>query len=444
MRRDIGISIVPQGDTTTKRGASTFSISFSYPKRLTATAVVQALVSKFEDENTVLQSKQQTVLSGFFGDELTGARANMEKLSQQLTKFRNDNQGRLPEQSQMNMSNLQSLQAQVLGINDQLNRLATDRVRLEAQRSTLQNQLQLAESMAQDIPGPSLFSTPALRQNEELVTLNKEIDAGDLRLQQLLQQYQPTYPDVRNLSSQLDILKKRRDDLDAKLAKDRADDAAKPKEAVKKPTNYQAEQNKYNVQGQLDQTNALLRNNDTDRDLKIKELDKYNKEIEAYRAKLAATSSIEAAYADLQREYANAGQVYQDMLHKKEITTQNGELIQRKATESLEVLDPPSVPTKPTKPNRIEYVAIGFAISLVLGLAVAGVQEAKDTSVKNLKDVRAYTNAPVLSSIPLIENPLLVKRKRRIAYLIWSAAVIVGLLAVGISSFYYLTVIKNS
>ena len=36
-------------------------------------------------------------------------------------------------------------------------------------------------------------------------------------------------------------------------------------------------------------------------------------------------------------------------------------------------------------------------------------QEMKNTSLKNLKDVRAYTNLPVLSSIPLLENALLVQ-----------------------------------
>jgi hypothetical protein len=44
---------------------------------------------------------------------------------------------------------------------------------------------------------------------------------------------------------------------------------------------------------------------------------------------------------------------------------------------------------------------------------LAAAKEVKDASLKNLKDVRAYTNLPVLSSIPLLENALLVRRKRR-------------------------------
>ena len=81
----------------------------------------------------------------------------------------------------------------------------------------------------------------------------------------------------------------------------------------------------------------------------------------------------------------------------------------------------------------------GAAGAFILGLALAGFQEAKDTSLKNLKDVRAYTNVPVLCSIPLLENTMLVRRKRRLAYLAWSAAVIIGILAVSSSLYYHYT-----
>jgi len=108
------------------------------------------------------------------------------------------------------------------------------------------------------------------------------------------------------------------------------------------------------------------------------------------------------------------------------------------------VLDPPSLPTNPSKPNRWEIVGAGIGISFMLGIALAGVQEARDTSLKNLKDVRAYTNLPVLSSIPLLENTLLVKRKRRITYMLWSAALLIGIIAISAALFYYFTVTKNA
>jgi hypothetical protein len=77
--------------------------------------------------------------------------------------------------------------------------------------------------------------------------------------------------------------------------------------------------------------------------------------------------------------------------------------------------------------------AIGFAV----GLMFAGAREMKDTSLKNLKDVRAYTKLPILGSIPLLENDLVVRRRRRLAWLAWSTACLLGFVIMSGSVVYY-------
>ena len=69
--------------------------------------------------------------------------------------------------------------------------------------------------------------------------------------------------------------------------------------------------------------------------------------------------------------------------------------------ENLETLDPASLPEQASEPNRLLIAGAGTGMGLFFGVFMAGVKEMKDTSLKNLKDVRAYTNLPVLSSIPL-------------------------------------------
>jgi hypothetical protein len=73
----------------------------------------------------------------------------------------------------------------------------------------------------------------------------------------------------------------------------------------------------------------------------------------------------------------------------------------------------------------------------MVGIVLAGAKEVKNTSLKNLKDVRAYTNLPVLSSVPLLENALLVRRKRRLFWLAWTSAVMIGTIAMSGSMYYY-------
>jgi len=94
-------------------------------------------------------------------------------------------------------------------------------------------------------------------------------------------------------------------------------------------------------------------------------------------------------------------------------------------------------PEQPSEPNRLAIAGAGLAAGLTLGIVLAVAQETKNTSLKNLKDVRACTNLPVLSSIPLLENALLLRRKRRLFWLAWSAAIIVGTALMGGSMFYY-------
>ena len=79
---------------------------------------------------------------------------------------------------------------------------------------------------------------------------------------------------------------------------------------------------------------------------------------------------------------------------------------------------------------------MGAGLGLMLGIVLAGAQEMKNTSLKNLKDVRAYTNLPVLSSIPLLENALLVRRKRRLMWLAWSSAIIFGSIVMSAAAYY--------
>ena len=90
-----------------------------------------------------------------------------------------------------------------------------------------------------------------------------------------------------------------------------------------------------------------------------------------------------------------------DDLNKKRSQSQIAEDLERRQQgETLEVLDPASLPQSPTQPKRGHHYRRGRRMGLVLGLFLAGAREAKDTSLKNLKDVRAYTQLTILGSVP--------------------------------------------
>jgi drug/metabolite transporter (DMT)-like permease len=116
------------------------------------------------------------------------------------------------------------------------------------------------------------------------------------------------------------------------------------------------------------------------------------------------------------------------------------DLMARGQGEMLEMLEQPVMPDAPYAPKRPLIVSLGVLAGLALGIALAGGREIKDSSLKNLKDVRAYTRLTVLGSIPLLENDFVLRRRRRFAWLMWTAALLLGvLLMAGSITFYYMS-----
>jgi hypothetical protein len=85
-------------------------------------------------------------------------------------------------------------------------------------------------------------------------------------------------------------------------------------------------------------------------------------------------------------------------------------------------------------------ISVGGALGLLLGIVIAGAREIKDTSLKNLKDVRAYTQMAILGSIPLLENDFVVRRRKRMAWLGWTtSSLAAAVIMAGSVVYYYVT-----
>jgi uncharacterized protein involved in exopolysaccharide biosynthesis len=229
------------------RRASAFSISFSYADRLKAQQTVQALMTKFQDSNLTTQATQQKVVTNYVHDELSEAKAKLDQLNEQLTRFRVENSGKLPEQSNLNVAQLTALQQQATTMNDGLNRLAQERVQLDQRETTLQGQIDLFNMFEKE----TVSSAPVTRrQNDRLVEMNRNIEVIESQLAQMHQIYKPGYPDIRDAEARLQVLRNERDALQKKLDEEQAklEDAAKEqKDPGKKPTNFANAQNMSNL-----------------------------------------------------------------------------------------------------------------------------------------------------------------------------------------------------
>jgi hypothetical protein len=101
-------------------------------------------------------------------------------------------------------------------------------------------------------------------------------------------------------------------------------------------------------------------------------------------------------------------------------------------------LDGPALPER-LEPNRGRWILIGSLMGLLSGLLLAATLEVRDKSLKNLKDIRAYTNLPVLTSLPPWQDRELLRKRRRMALLAWSAAALLGIVLMSGSVYYYMS-----
>ena len=427
------IRISPMVDRQGGARANSFQISFANTERYKAQLVVRELVNKFSERNGDLRRKQTSATTTFLSDELKQAKDKMDRLDQQLTKFRTENVGRLPEHVQANASAQSNLQMQMMNLATARDQTQQDKLLLETNLKNLQNRQRNATA--------NLEQTVAVNQpsmivrNEGLINLDNKISAERSKLASMLQLYGNNHPDVTAQRAVVDSYEMQR------LAADKPE-AARPQaptQTFRTEVNKEAERNLEDLKGEIAMVQTQINAKQSRMDEIAKQQDQLSRSLATYQRRLEEEPVSSQQYAALQTDFALAKADYEDKMKKRDTAESAHSLEQHGAGEQLEVLEAPSLPEIATEPNRPVWAAIGVFGGLALGLVLAAAKEVKDASLKNLKDVRAYTNLPILTSVPLLENALLVRRQRRLVWLAWSASLVVGLLLMSGSLYYHLS-----
>lgn len=427
MRKDIQISPVSSwGSGDGNRQVSAFQVKYSYENRYQAQKVVEDLVRRFMDQNTREGAQSATSVANFLRDEWEIAKKDLDEIEGRLAQFRLENMGRLPEQMQANMGQMTALQQQVTNINSIISRVQQEKLVMESNIRIFQDQLKAAREIQSD-------PVTLAQQNTELAQAERELTATEARLALLRQTYTDSHPDVIQLKAFLERTKKKRDDLLKDDEKNKAAGApaaprGRPAAAVREAQDLEA--NIRRLQSALEVKDLEIENYK-------KDLTSLSTGIKSLQGRIEGTPISEKQYQELLRDRDLARQRYQDLDGKKTRGESGQKMENRAQGERLELLDQASLPQTPTEPKRPMVIGMGAVAGLVLGLVFAGAREMKDSSLKNLKDVRAYTQLPILGSVPLLENDFVVRRRRRIAWLAWTTACLAGVVIMSGSVVYY-------
>ncbi len=432
------------GQVTTIQGqasrAGTFPVQFKYEDRYKAQKVTKEIVSRLISENTRVQLSITQNTTEFLTEEVAKAKTRLDQIEQSLTSFRMKNAGRLPDERSMNFSALQSVETRISALNSGIQRINQEKLMLESQirlqREQYNQSMAASAAMAN---APTGEAAKARVANERLVALEREIQGAEQVLVQLRELYKESYPDVVRVKGNLENLRRQRAELvkreeESAKAEAAATPAAKP--VVAKPVVQTRDMQA--MQLTLRQMETLVQAKVTEVQDYTAELARLNTQVRDFQSRIGSTPMADQEFLSLSRDYESAKQEYQQMLAKQSDAKRGQEVERRNQGEMLELLDDASLPNEPTEPKRGFIIGAGAALGLMLGIVLVGAREMKDTTLKNLKDVRAYTQLTVLGSIPLLEEDLVVKRRKRLTLLAWSTAILIGTVVMGGSFYYYI------
>jgi len=428
-RHDLKVVTVAQNLNQSQRQQyPAFELRFAYRDRFIAQKVTTDLVARFLAENVREVSEQTVSTTQFLRDQWDESKKKLDAIEQRLSDFRSHNIGRLPEEQQNNYQQLAAIESRRLNLNLSINRVNQEKLLEENQLQIYRGQL----ATAKDTSAPE---AAAQQKNDKLADKDHEISQLEDSLSSARARYSETHPDVQHLESLLAIARKQREALL------KEDQSAKPAPAPQqRPASPQLIHEQRDLAAAIERTQGLIQAKDLEMDDYRKQAAQLNATVKSYEGRLASVPTGIKEYDELIRDRDLAKKDYEDLDRRLNSSAMATALENRQGGERLEQLDAPTLPQTPTEPKRPLIVGLGTALGLAIGIAIAAAREVKDTALKNLKDVRSYTQLPILATIPALENDSIARRHSRLRVLAWSGASLASAAIIsGSIAYYYAT-----
>jgi polysaccharide chain length determinant protein (PEP-CTERM system associated) len=370
MQKAIGVKTIPSSESS--HGMPGFYITFTAQNPHIAQQVCAEISSLFVTEN--LNARQQSAegTTDFLKQQLADSKRNLDEQDSKLAAFQQKYFGRLPEQEQSNTNTLQALTTQLDAVTQALNRQQQDVTFLQAMVAQQTHDLQNSEPLA----------TTAVVDERKV-----QLRALQAQKQTLEAQYTPDHPDVVEITRKIA-------DLQAQIARAASEPApVTVAPVVTRPDPPQLQQ----LKAQLHAAQQAMV------DAK-QEQARIEAQVRAYEGRIESSPQVEQEYKQITRDHQTALDFYNSLLTKMNESSMATALEQRQQGEQFHVMDAANLPDAPIFPNRTIFASGGLLGGLVLGLLIAGLLEYRDTSVRNERDIWAFTKLTTLALISHIDG----------------------------------------
>ena len=358
-------------------GMPGFFISFKAQDARTAQQVCGEITSLFVSENLSARQESAEGTTDFLKQQLADAKRNLDDQDAKLAAFEQKNIGKLPGQSislgssslvmgSPTESTLQALTTQLDAVTQQLGRSQQDVTFLQALIAQQTHELQRITD-----PGAGISVDERRAELKKLIAQKQELDAT----------YQPDYPDVIAINRKIS-------ELQAEIARTPVETAPKAAAATH-----------VDDTPQMLSLKAQLRSAQLAMDSGKAEQARLQADVHTYEARIEASPLVEEEYKQITRDHETALQFYNTLLTKMNESSMATALEQRQQGEQFRVMDAPNLPDAPSFPNRMVFAGGGLAAGFVLGLLISALLEYRDTSLRNERDIWAFTKLPTMAII---------------------------------------------
>ncbi len=371
MNRDISIKV--QKNWSGGKMAA-FRLSYEGANPVVVTKVANQLAGLYVAENERSRETQATGTVEFLDAKLNDAKKSLDAQETRVSEFKQLHSGELPQQENSILSTLNSLQVQLQGCQDAINRATDEKMNLSAALSAAETS---ESAMTQSLRPRS--KSIGIVPTEPGVPPKLRSEILETQLRELEVRLTPNHPDVQALQHEIDVAKKheaQEADEAGKAATRRAQDAT--------PATDQLRNGDASVQDLTVVTPELLRERErvatlraqlasisNDITLRTKQREEILSQLASNQARIMKLPLIEQQMAALTRDYQISQQNYKSLLDKKLAASLATDMEHSQKSERFTVVDSARTPEKPVRPKRLLLASAGCLLGLALGLGVA-------------------------------------------------------------------------
>jgi polysaccharide chain length determinant protein (PEP-CTERM system associated) len=367
-RKDITITF-EKGLAVGRPGS--FKVSYRGADPSTVARVANLISNFFIEENLRAREVEAVGTSEFLENQLAEAKKRLEEQERQLSEYKTEFNGELPEQENALLSSLGQFKVQLVGAQDRITREQQNKLMLQtalenAETSQItMDRLEIARADAAlygAISGTTV--APGALPVRETERLRQQL--ATLRLH-----YTEAHPDVKRAVDALKRAEEREAQIDAgpRTAPGRASSPA----GTNTPATRSQQQNAASI-GMQDRIQSLkMQIAVSEREMQTvqHEQERLIREMGSLEARIQKLPIREQQMASITRDYEVTKANYRSLLDRKMSADVAADMERRQKAERFIMLDLARTPEKPIQPKRELLSAGGSVLGLVLGLALA-------------------------------------------------------------------------